>query len=304
MEFVPVRSAWSHEAHSLTPWLAANLDRLGDTLSLSLELEGTELRVGTFAADIIARDVQSGERILIENQLEVSDHTHLGQILTYLAGLEAHIIVWIAPEFREPHLSAIRWLNEHTEEPFAFFAVRLQVARIADSPLAPVFDVLERPNKWDRQVRDVARDSADLSELAQRRREFWTLYFARHPDRNPTGGAAPAASAVWAPVAGHPLIVAQYVGKESVGLFVRAPRGGDKDAARHYLIGADHGLEVALGVPIGEPGSIYLFTDSLPIDTLEASNWPRAADWLAERTRLYLDMLARLPQSNFKPDTA
>lgn len=90
--------------------------------------------------------------IVIENQLEQSDHTHLGQILTYLAGLKAKTVIWIAPEFRTPHLSAIRWLNERTIEGFSFFAIRVRVVRIGDSPVAPIFEVVEQPNDWDRAV--------------------------------------------------------------------------------------------------------------------------------------------------------
>lgn len=101
----PLREAWAHEAHAFTPWLAANLDRLSATIGIPLELTGTEMRVGTFSADILARNPMDDSVVLIENQLEGSDHTHLGQIMTYLAGLETHTMVWVAPSFREEHLS-------------------------------------------------------------------------------------------------------------------------------------------------------------------------------------------------------
>ena len=102
----------------------------------------------------LANNPVDGSRVLIENQLESTDHTHLGQILTYLAGLEAQTVIWAAREFREPHLSAIRWLNTHTTDEFAFFAVKVRVVRIGDAPslVAPLFEVLERPNDWDRRV--------------------------------------------------------------------------------------------------------------------------------------------------------
>ena len=101
--------------------------------------------------------------ILIENQLEQTDHTHLGQIMTYLAGLDAKTVVWIAPSFREPHLSAIRWLNEHTADGFSFFALKARVVRIGDSPFAPMFEVVEQPNLWDRQIE--AAHSGDLRRV-------------------------------------------------------------------------------------------------------------------------------------------
>ena len=160
-----MREAFAHEAHVLTPWLAANLDRISDAVGVPLEDADTEVAVEGFAADILAHDPANGRKVLIENQLEASDHTHLGQIMTYLAGLEASVMVWIAPTFREPHLAAIRWLNEHTVEPFAFFALRLRVVRIGESVPAPLFEVIERPNGWERAVQrnvaatDDARDT-------------------------------------------------------------------------------------------------------------------------------------------------
>ena len=145
LERVDVRQAWSHEAHNFTPWLADNLDRLSNQLGIELELEGTEVYVGPYRADIVARVPQSDDLVLIENQLEDANLQHLGQVLAYLAGLEAKIVVWIAKGFRDEHLSAIRWLNEYTASPFAFFAVKVGVVQIGDSPFAPVFRCTRTP---------------------------------------------------------------------------------------------------------------------------------------------------------------
>ena len=169
---VPVREAFAHEAHVLTPWLAANLDRISDAIGIPLEDADTEVTVEGFAADILAHDPANGRKVLIENQLEASDHTHLGQIMTYLAGLEASVMVWIAPTFREPHLAAIRWLNEHTVEPFAFFALRLRVVRIGESDLAPLLEVIERPNDWERAVQRAVVSSEN--DMAAFYNQFWS----------------------------------------------------------------------------------------------------------------------------------
>ena len=134
---VPVRDVWKHEALNFTPWLSENLDRLSESLDIELELVDTEVRVGPFRADIVCRIPQDGTEVLIENQLERADLQHLGQVLAYLAGLEAKIVVWIARGFDDPHLSALRWLNEHTPDRFAFFAVKIGVVRIGDSLPAP-----------------------------------------------------------------------------------------------------------------------------------------------------------------------
>ncbi len=150
-------------------------------IGIPLDLESREVDVGRFAADLLAGNPQDGSLVLIENQLERSDHSHLGQILTYLAGLEAKTIIWIAREFDEAHRSAVNWLNEHTTDPFAFFAVRLKVVQIGDSQLAPVFEIVEQPNEWDRRIHAVARESSELSELGLFRREFWEYFFRNYP---------------------------------------------------------------------------------------------------------------------------
>ena len=175
---VSLRTAWPHEAHDFTPWLAENLDRLSEAIGVDLDAETTEAPVGQFAGDILATGPE-GQSVLIENQLESSDHSHLGQIMTYLAGLDARIVIWVARDFAEPHLSAIQWLNRHTDDEFAFFAVRLRVVRIADSPLAPIFDIAAKPNRWERQVRH--RSAGPRAELVQTYREFWTHYAQRYP---------------------------------------------------------------------------------------------------------------------------
>ena len=179
---VNLRDAWHHEAYSFTPWLAENLDRLSNVLGMPLELVGQEVSVETFSADILARNPQDNSRVLIENQLEVADHTHLGQILTYLAGLETHTVIWIAADFREAHLSALKWLNENTVAPFAFFAVKVKAVRIGESPIAPMFEVMSKPNQWERRLHAIAQDSSSLSSLGQFRMEFWTHYVNRFPD--------------------------------------------------------------------------------------------------------------------------
>ena len=183
LEILDLREAWPHEAHNFTPWLADNLDRLSEAIGIPLEPEGTEVQVEQFSADIFARNTLDDSLVLIENQLEGSDHTHLGQILTYLAGLEARTVIWVARDFQEAHLSAIRWLNENTTDSFNFFAIQVMVARIGNSPLAPIFNVQEQPNQWDRQIRAASQEKrGDLTTLGQFRSEFWTYYANRYPD--------------------------------------------------------------------------------------------------------------------------
>ena len=288
---VALREAWAHEAHSFTPWLAANLDRLAAAIGIPLELTGTETRVGTFSADILARNPGDDSVVLIENQLEGSDHTHLGQIMTYLAGLETHTMIWVAPSFRDEHLSAIRWLNEHTVDPFAFFAVRLRVVRIGDSPVAPLFEVVERPNNWERQLADQRRlVEGSRSELGQHRLDFWTHYCNRHP----VYGTPDAASSRWAALLGTEGVVVQYLARSEVGVFIRPPRGGSMEDLGRELAPNLERLSAELGAPAG--GQTSFLSKGLKVDSLDHANWDRMADWLDEQTRAYQAAFARLQE--------
>lgn len=150
---VSPRDVWKHEARDFTRWLAENIDRLGELLNLDLEVEGREVDVGDFSADIAARDLGSGRRVVIENQLEHTDHSHLGQLLTYAAGLEAGVVVWVSPEFRPEHQQALDWLNRGDDTETEFFGVVVEVLRIDSSAPAVNFRLAVAPNKWARSSR-------------------------------------------------------------------------------------------------------------------------------------------------------
>lgn len=286
LDDVPLTDAWTHEAHEFTPWLAANLGRLSEVIGIPLELTDTEVAVESFSADILARNPHDDSVVLIENQFKPSDHGHLGQIMTYLAGLGASTIVWIAPSFREPHLSAIRWLNEHTEEPFAFFAVELRVVRIENSPMVPLFDVVERPNHWDRKVQESARQAKEPTEIGNFRREFWAHMLTRHPEEGDPSKPY-AASSRWRELTDQKLAVVQYIAKGGPGIFVRCPRGGDDEAAAELLDPFDCQLEDVLGAPMNAANPRYLFIKNLRLDATDKQNWDRMADWLHSEADRY-----------------
>ena len=167
LEPVDHRTIWPDEARDFTPWLSNNLDVLGKTLAIDLELDGTEQWVGRFKADIIAKEVSTGDTVLIENQLEKTDHSHLGQLLTYAAGLQAVTVVWIAAEVQDEHRATLDWLNEITDESFRFFGLEIELWRIKNSLPAPRLGIISKPNNWSRVTRKAARDvdDADLTEM-------------------------------------------------------------------------------------------------------------------------------------------
>lgn len=176
LEKVELRDAWPHEAGNFTPWLAQseNLALLGEALGIELAFEAMEKPVENFSADILAKDVATDRWVLIENQLEQTNHTHLGQILTYAAGLDAQTVVWIAKEFREPHRAAIDYLNHISAPEFNFFAVQVELFRIGASQLAPSFNLVAKPNDWSKQILAKAADNSETTA----RHEFWQNYWS------------------------------------------------------------------------------------------------------------------------------
>lgn len=178
LQRVDVRETWQTEAGDFTPWLAdeANISLLGETIGLELEVEAQEKSVGPFRADILCKDTASQTWVLIENQLEKTDHTHLGQLITYAAGLEVATIVWVATHIRNEHRAALDWLNEHTAEQFSFFGLEVELWRIGESAIAPKFNVVCQPNDWTRSVSSAAKGTSDagLSETQQLQLEYWS----------------------------------------------------------------------------------------------------------------------------------
>lgn len=183
LEKIDVRSEWADEARDFTPWLAEeNLDLLEDTIGIDLELEATEKPVGPFNADILCKDTVEDQWVLIENQLKRTDHKHLGQLLTYASGLGAVTIVWVSDRFNDQHRSALDWLNDITDEGINFFGLEIELWQIGDSPPAPKFNVVSKPNDWSNRVSDAAEDE-ELTEFDEAQLDFWTE-FAEYLDEN------------------------------------------------------------------------------------------------------------------------
>lgn len=177
LERVPLRDAWKHEAGDFTPWVAKpeSLDDLAKALGLSeLVLVKSEYWVGDFKLDILCTD--GDEQVIIENQLEETDHKHLGQIIAYAAGVGAKKIIWVAESFRPEHISALQFLNENTTENLSFFGVRIELWRIADSPLAPKFEVIVQPNDWTKASREQARATSNSSPTKVLQQKFWIAF--------------------------------------------------------------------------------------------------------------------------------
>jgi hypothetical protein len=291
---VDLRLAWAHEAIDFTPWLASNLDRLRAAVGIDLVLEGTEVTVGPFSADILATDALTNERVLIENQLEQADHAHLGQILTYLAGLDARSVIWIAKAFRDEHLSAVRWLNNNTMDDFSFFAVEVSAVRIGDSPVAPLFSVVEKPNDWDRQLHQAAPGIQEdkPSRLAK---EYWEKAFLAYPELQGVGRAGPGGSNVWIEIPNTHFILSLAYSVSSVGWFVRGGTGvPDSDVAAGLRPYGDC-LAENLGIQINSSPSNSWSTLSewQSLDMKNRDNWDEGIKWHSQRRLMVLEAFSK-----------
>ncbi len=175
---IDIRKVWAHEQYDFSKWLASeeNIKELSDTLGLSLTNIETEKFVGSYRCDILCQDEITGKNVLIENQLEPTNHDHLGKIITYASGLDASVVVWIVAEARSEHASAIEWLNKHTDDDVSFFLIEVHAYTIGDSEPAPQFRIIEQPNDFAKQVKSIAKGSGELNESQTCRLEFWNQF--------------------------------------------------------------------------------------------------------------------------------
>lgn len=292
---VELRDIWASEATSFTPWLAReeNIAVLAETLGLELELEAQEKAVGPFRADILCKELGSNSWVLIENQLERTDHCHLGQLLTYASGLEAVTIVWIAARFTEEHRSTLDWLNKITDDTFRFFGLEVELWRIGDSPAAPKFNVVSKPNDWSRSVAQAARaiDESELSETRVAQREYWEqFHFELDRQKGPIAGNRKAQPQSWMtyPVGRSGFMVSGVMVRPKKQ--VRAELYISNEHAKSYfflLREQREAVERELGYPLywdelpsGRDKRISITLDN--VDPENRADWPRQHAWLAK----------------------
>ena len=165
-----LRDVWAKEAGDFTPWLAENIQQLGQALGMDLELHSKEADVGDFSLDLLAKD-NTGRMIVIENQLAQTDHDHLGKLLTYAAGFDAAAIIWVAESIREEHRQALDWLNQRTDKNTDFFGVVVEVLQIDNSNPAVNFKLVVFPNEWQKPKRNQA------ASIVSPRGETYRQYF-------------------------------------------------------------------------------------------------------------------------------
>ena len=177
---IPLRKMFPKEDKDFTPWLCKedNLANLSEKIGIDLEFETREKKVGPYFLDILCKNIKDKSSVAIENQIEKTDHAHLGQILTYGVGLDVATMIWIAEDFTDLHRKAIKWLNKNTPEEFSFFAVKAEAKRI-DS-LNPVFEFVDfsivcKPDghRIKKNRGKQKKSKGDLSPLEVLRKRYW-----------------------------------------------------------------------------------------------------------------------------------
>ena len=299
LEPVPLRTQWADEARDFTPWLASDegIAMLGEALGLELEVEDTEVAVGSYRADIVAREAGSERRVVIENQLEPTNHDHIGKLITYSAAVEASTVVWVAEKIREEHRRAIDWLNDRTTEGLDFVAIEIELWKIAGSPPAPRIMIVARPDSFARAVRQgrTKRTETELTYL-----EFWEAFGDFLAQKKSKIARRKAQPQHWYDVA---------IGKTG-GLIELTARARKKDlGVEMYLYGANakgvfdrlseerSEIEAALGVVTLEwmrlpNAKASRIIQRRSLDLATRADWPEAHAWLEERALAFRKVFA------------
>ncbi len=306
LERVELKAVWAHEAHNFTPWMAEeeNLRLLGEAIGLELGLEAQEQNVGPYRADLLCKDIASDHWVLIENQIEKTDHGHLGQLLTYAAGLSAVTIVWVAKTFTEEHRAALDWLNEVTSEEIAFFGLEVELWRIGDSPPAPKFNVVSRPNAFvKRQVAGRSQASGQSSAFYEK---YWTTFCDRLKSQKSWFKPRSSSSGTWLgwSTGRSPFSYTALISKPQNRVIARVSMLGP-NAKEGWAALQPHrsSLDASLpGLvwderPEGVESYISLHLDDA--DPNDRDDWPRQHAWLLEMLELlhhtFAPLLRQLP---------
>lgn len=314
LERVELRDAWSNEAADFTPWLAApqNLKLLGDVIGLELEVEAQEANVGPFRADILCKDTATGHYVLVENQLERTDHTHLGQLLTYAAGLQAVTIAWVAQRFTEEHRAALDWLNSITEDDVNFFGLEIELWKIGDSDPAPKLNLVSKPNEWTRQVA-TATNLRNLTEGQQLQVNYWSALNQVIEEQYPALTIRKPLPQSWMsfPIGRSGFHV--DAGCNSFDQWVNVSLVMDDRNAKAFfaLLESDkEAIEREFGQSLewhlkSETKVSYIRLTKRNVDYRDRSSWPEQHAWLAEQLhrfdQVFRDRIKKLDASRVEP---
>jgi hypothetical protein len=302
LERVDLRTVWSSESSDFTPWLAQqeNLKLLGETIGLELDLDSTEKNVGPFRADIVCKDTLNNSWVLIENQLERTDHSHLGQLLTYAAGLDAVTIVWVAERFTDEHRAALDWLNEVTDDDINLFGLEVELWKIGSSPVAPKFNIVCKPNDWTKTQVNSRQVQDGGSELDLLKLQFWTEFREYLESHNSSLKSQKPSIDHWKSFAigrsNFQLIAAVGMrdGYLSISMVMTGP---DAKAHFHLLEREREQIDAVLGpnlqwreLPNNKQSDVLLF--ERPVEPTDPNKWPIYFAWFHQKLEAFYKVFA------------
>ena len=292
---VDISKVWETEPQHFTPWLAReeNLKTLGEALGIELELEAQEVNIGDFRADILCKNTEDDSWMIIENQLDPTDHKHVGQLLTYAAGLDASTVIWIAKTFRSEHSAMLDWQNRITDERYRFFGIEMKIWQIEDSARAAQFDVVSSPNNWTRGVsRDTQRAAnQELSDKRQWRMRYWTG-LGKYMVDNGSSVNCPAPTTrnyLQFSIGRTTFTLQAWVASTNREIGIRLYMAGDFSKAHYYLLKEQQEeIHNEFGetlewheLPENERSRISL--SKADTDPLDENNWPQQYKWFTAK---------------------
>ena len=286
-----LRSIWRHEALDFTKWLAENISQLADEIGIEINLLETEASVGGFNVDILADEENTGRKIVIENQLESTNHDHLGKLITYASGYNAQIIIWLVKDVREEHRQAVDWLNEHTDQDLNFFLIRLELWKIDDSPCAVKFQIVSRPNDWAKNIKQTANNTS-ISNTQQLQLEFWNEFREFGKEKNARLKFRKPFPQHWYDmsygVPGSNITLTMNIQNKTVSCEIYIH---DSKQLFHHYESQREQIEKDLGYPLQwmelptkKASRIRVFRE---IDVKEHKNWNAAYEWMLEQAQKF-----------------
>lgn len=298
LKSIDLRSVWNHEALDFTRWLARdeNISVLADELDIDIENLKPEESAGRYSVDILAEEVNSRRKVIIENQLETTDHKHLGQLLTYASAHDASIIIWIVKDYTEEHKQAIDWFNRHMPEQISFFLVQLELWQIGNSDPAPKFNIISQPNNWAKTIKNAStQEKGNPSELKLLQQRFYES-FKEYVNKLPV---KPILNLGRTPRPQHWYDISFGTSKANISLTFNSRQGQigcelyiKKDEAIYRKICAD---EVIIRTALGDDIIFMDLPDSAAFrivkyyscDPLDETKWHFYFEWLKEQAEKF-----------------
>jgi len=297
---VQLRKIWKNEAYDFTPWLAENLEQIGEAIGLELEFDSKEVSVGPFSADILAKDTGTDKFVVIENQLDKTNHDHLGKCITYASVLDASAVIWIASKFTDEHKKALDWLNDHTSDEIGFYGIKVELWQIDDSQPAVRFNVVSEPNIAVRQATK-RKEQGELSETRKTQFEFWTAFREKLENTGKIRSLQTPRPQYWFNVA---------IGKSGIHLSNTFNTDRNEIGVRVYIhnkiadewlpyfelkkdiIESKIGAELVWNPNTDNKDKVITLTKYFDLEQRE--NWKEAIDWLSGNTIKFKDTFSKI----------